>query len=71
MGKDPRFEALSGTYNADRFRKQYSFVFDEQLPAEKSSLKAAMKVRQPLEQQADSGFAVMFAQPAVPGAAAL
>jgi rRNA biogenesis protein RRP36 len=50
VGKDPRFEALSGAYNAERFRKQYSFVFDEQLPAEKSSLRAAMKVRRPLGQ---------------------
>ena len=44
VGKDPRFEALSGAFNPDRFRKQYGFVFDEQLPAERSSLKAAMKV---------------------------
>lgn len=44
VGKDPRFEDLSGAYNADRFRKQYAFLYDEQLPAEKSDLKAAMKV---------------------------
>ena len=54
VGKDPRFEALSGAFNADRFRKQYSFVFDEQLPAEKSGLKAAMKVRRPLKQRMPS-----------------
>jgi rRNA biogenesis protein RRP36 len=66
VGKDPRFEALSGAFNADRFRKQYSFVFDEQLPAEKSSLRAAMKVRRPLRWMPSAVI-----QAAVPGAAAL
>lgn len=45
VGKDPRFEDLSGAYNPDRFRKQYAFLYEQQLPAEKSGLKAAMKVR--------------------------
>lgn len=42
-GKDPRFEDLSGKYNPERFRKQYAFLFDEALPAERSQLKAAAK----------------------------
>lgn len=41
--KDPRFEDLSGNYNSDVFRKRYSFVFDETLPAERLSLKAKIR----------------------------
>lgn len=50
MAKDPRFEDLSGRYNADRFRKQYAFLYEEQLPQERSSLKVAMKVGHTLGQ---------------------
>lgn len=50
VAKDPRFEDLSGRYNADRFRKQYAFLYEEQLPQERSSLKAAMKVGHTLGQ---------------------
>ena len=42
--RDPRFDDLSGNLSADRFRKQYAFLYDEQLPAERDQLKATLQV---------------------------
>mmetsp|Transcript_4555 Transcript_4555/g.13100 ORF Transcript_4555/g.13100 Transcript_4555/m.13100 type:complete len:325 (-) Transcript_4555:426-1400(-) len=41
--KDPRFEELSGRYNPERFRKQYSFLYDEALPQERAAVKSMLK----------------------------
>ena len=48
MRKDPRFEDLSGKYVPERFRKQYSFLYEEVLPQERSSLRSAAKVTRTL-----------------------
>jgi hypothetical protein len=45
VGKDPRFEALSGDLSDAVFRKRYAFMFDEQLPEERRRLKAQMQAR--------------------------
>ena len=42
--RDPRFDDLSGNLSAERFRKQYAFLYDEQLPAERDQLKATLQV---------------------------
>lgn len=43
-GKDPRFESLSGgPFKEERFKKLYSFVYDEKLPEERKDLKIALK----------------------------
>jgi hypothetical protein len=42
--RDPRFDDLSGKFNQDRFRKQYAFLYDEQLPAERQAIKGALQV---------------------------
>jgi ribosomal RNA-processing protein 36 len=44
---DPRFEGLSGAFNQERFRKQYGFIYDEQLPEDRKALREALKVRHP------------------------
>ncbi|DBA72635.1 hypothetical protein WJX79_007607 [Trebouxia sp. C0005] len=41
--RDPRFENLSGKFSTDQFRKQYAFVYDEELPEEKRNLKSQMQ----------------------------
>ncbi|CAL8464266.1 g3801 [Coccomyxa elongata] len=41
--RDPRFDSLSGALQPDRFRKQYAFLYDEQLPAEREELKATLQ----------------------------
>lgn len=42
--RDPRFESLSGgAYVEAKFKKQYAFLFDERLPAERKELRAALK----------------------------
>ncbi|KAK9905044.1 hypothetical protein WJX75_008538 [Coccomyxa subellipsoidea] len=41
--RDPRFDSLSGALQQDRFRKQYAFLYDEQLPAEKEELKSTLQ----------------------------
>lgn len=41
--KDPRFESLSGHFDKDKFRKQYSFLYNEVMPAEKAALKKQLK----------------------------
>lgn len=41
--RDPRFETLSGgQYNEERFKKQYAFLYDEKLPAEREELRGAL-----------------------------
>jgi ribosomal RNA-processing protein 36 len=41
--RDPRFESLSGgQFSDDRFKKQYAFLYDEQLPEERRALKEAL-----------------------------
>lgn len=42
--RDPRFDSLSGALQPDRFRKQYAFLYDEQLPDEREQLKATLQV---------------------------
>lgn len=41
--RDPRFEALCGDFEEDRFKKSYRFLYDEELPAERQKLKKALK----------------------------
>ncbi|KAK9807560.1 hypothetical protein WJX72_002543 [[Myrmecia] bisecta] len=41
--RDPRFDGLSGKFVDERFRKQYAFVYDEQLPEERQQLKKALQ----------------------------
>ena len=33
-GRDPRFDQLTGTFDQDKFKSGYAFIFDEQLPQE-------------------------------------
>lgn len=40
---DPRFDDMAGKYKDEVFKKRYSFIFDEQLPQEKTLLKKGMK----------------------------
>ncbi|KAG9445729.1 hypothetical protein H6P81_011857 [Aristolochia fimbriata] len=40
---DPRFESLCGTLDNDGFRKRYSFLFEDQLPAEREKLQKEVK----------------------------
>lgn len=41
---DPRFDPLCrGTFDPEKFRKDYSFLFDEELPKEKERLKKLIK----------------------------
>ncbi len=56
-GRDPRFDSLSGALQQDRFRKQYAFLYDEQLPAEKEELKFTLQAWLPLKSIA---FADLF-----------
>lgn len=37
--RDPRFESLCGKFEESRFKKAYSFIYDEELPAERQRLK--------------------------------
>lgn len=46
--RDPRFDSLSGTLDTSRFRKRYSFLYDEQLPAEREDIKSSLQVPHPL-----------------------
>ncbi|XP_004141535.1 ribosomal RNA processing protein 36 homolog [Cucumis sativus] len=43
MVRDPRFESLSGTLDADGFKKRYSFIYEKTLPAEKEELKKQLR----------------------------
>ncbi|XP_015896291.2 uncharacterized protein LOC107430024 [Ziziphus jujuba] len=40
---DPRFESLCGTLDVDGFRKRYSFLYSEELPAEREELRKQLK----------------------------
>jgi hypothetical protein len=42
---DPRFDDMAGKYKDEVFKKRYAFIFDEQLPEEKTKLKKGLKVR--------------------------
>lgn len=41
--RDPRFESLSGNFDKDKFRNQYSFLYNDVLPKEKAELKKALQ----------------------------
>lgn len=41
--RDPRFDSLGGQYSEKAFKKRYSFVYDEALPAEKRDIKQALE----------------------------
>ncbi|CAA6673628.1 unnamed protein product [Spirodela intermedia] len=41
--RDPRFESLCGSLDADGFRKRYSFIFDVELPNEKKKLQTMVR----------------------------
>lgn len=41
--RDPRFESLCGNFEEGRFRKKYSFIFDEELPKEREKLQKMLK----------------------------
>lgn len=40
--RDPRFESLCGTFDEARYKKLYSFLYDEDLPAERQRLLKAV-----------------------------
>ncbi|KAL2902335.1 Ribosomal RNA processing protein 36-like protein [Bienertia sinuspersici] len=40
---DPRFESLCGTFDEEGFKKRYSFIYEESLPAEKEELKKKLR----------------------------
>ncbi|KZV55855.1 ribosomal RNA processing protein 36 [Dorcoceras hygrometricum] len=40
---DPRFESLCGNLDVDGFKKRYSFLYENELPAEKEKLEKQMK----------------------------
>lgn len=42
--RDPRFDSLAGTFEEGKFRKQYGFIYDEQLPQEQVELQHSLKV---------------------------
>ena len=46
--RDPRFDSLAGKLVPERFRKQYAFLYDEQLPAERDQLRATLQVLVPI-----------------------
>lgn len=41
--RDPRFESLSGNLDVDGFKKRYSFIYENNLPAEKEELKKQLR----------------------------
>lgn len=41
--RDPRFESLCGTFDNDRFRKRYNFLYENDLPAERQALKRQLR----------------------------
>lgn len=41
--RDPRFESLCGKLDTDGFKKRYSFLYEEELPAEKEQLRKQLK----------------------------
>ncbi|KAL2516785.1 hypothetical protein Adt_13032 [Abeliophyllum distichum] len=43
VARDPRFESLCGNLDVDGFKKRYDFIYKDELPAEKESLKKKMK----------------------------
>ncbi|KAJ7561090.1 hypothetical protein O6H91_03G013500 [Diphasiastrum complanatum] len=43
--RDPRFESLCGNFDEDRFAKAYSFLYNEELPAEYKRLQKMSKTQ--------------------------
>eukprot|EP00270_Netrium_digitus_P010476 TRINITY_DN3256_c0_g1_i1.p1 TRINITY_DN3256_c0_g1~~TRINITY_DN3256_c0_g1_i1.p1 ORF type:complete len:215 (-),score=57.83 TRINITY_DN3256_c0_g1_i1:246-890(-) len=43
VSRDPRFESMCGTYQENKFKEAYSFIYDDQLPAERTDLLRKMK----------------------------
>ncbi|XP_057478681.1 uncharacterized protein LOC130766030 [Actinidia eriantha] len=41
--RDPRFESLCGNFDVEGFKKRYSFIYENELPAEREELKKLMK----------------------------
>ncbi|XP_058224267.1 uncharacterized protein LOC131333652 isoform X2 [Rhododendron vialii] len=41
--RDPRFETLCGNLEVEGFKKRYSFLYENELPAEREELKRSMK----------------------------
>jgi ribosomal RNA-processing protein 36 len=41
--RDPRFESLCGNFEEARFKKAYSFLYDEELPSERQRLQKVVK----------------------------
>ncbi|PSR91520.1 Ribosomal RNA processing protein [Actinidia chinensis var. chinensis] len=41
--RDPRFESLCGNFDVEGFKKRYSFIYENELPAEREELKRLMK----------------------------
>eukprot|EP00250_Pteridium_aquilinum_P024696 c29465_g1_i1 orf=99-806(+) len=41
--RDPRFESLCGSYEESKFKTSYSFLYDEELPAERMRLQELLK----------------------------
>ncbi|XP_023535518.1 ribosomal RNA processing protein 36 homolog [Cucurbita pepo subsp. pepo] len=43
MVRDPRFESLTGSLDVEGFKKRYSFIYENNLPAEKEELKKQLR----------------------------
>ncbi|KAL5552143.1 hypothetical protein UlMin_002319 [Ulmus minor] len=41
--RDPRFDSLSGSYDPDGFKKRYSFLYEEEIPAEREEVRKQLK----------------------------
>lgn len=41
--RDPRFETLCGKFDGEGFKKRYSFLYQNELPAEKEEIKKQLK----------------------------
>lgn len=41
--RDPRFESLCGEFDENRFKKRYSFIFNEELPMERKKLQKILE----------------------------
>ncbi|KAL9246759.1 hypothetical protein vseg_020254 [Gypsophila vaccaria] len=41
--RDPRFESLCGNFDEEGFKKRFSFIYEENLPAEKAELQKSLR----------------------------
>ncbi|KAK9805361.1 hypothetical protein WJX73_006577 [Symbiochloris irregularis] len=41
--RDPRFDTMLGSFSDDKFKKRYSFLYDENLPDEQQELRKSLK----------------------------